>query len=260
MGRQVITENEPVWRALADPTRRKILDLLRDGPRTTGELCAHFPTSRYTIMGHIEVLHAVGILTFERRGRERLNHLNPVPLLEACQRWLRPFSAEAAAFLLNLADDAEKRETPVTGLSIDIRAEHLVQRPADATWRSLMQMERWWPRCWKEGETLSFEPRLGGRLAVVSAPGEPGGEAGGTLWGAVERFEPGARLAVRGAMGLPGPVVGVWDLELIPRGQEATRVVLVHQAFGPVSDEDRQCFREGWDGMLSALARFAEEA
>ena len=51
-----------VWKALADPTRRRILDLLRNGPRTTGSLAGEFETSRYAVMKHLEVLTRAGLV------------------------------------------------------------------------------------------------------------------------------------------------------------------------------------------------------
>jgi len=81
-----------VWRALADPTRRAILDLLRERPRTTGELTEAFPTSRFAVMKHLAVLQKAGLVVVRRRGRERWNHLNGVPLRTAYERWMRPYA------------------------------------------------------------------------------------------------------------------------------------------------------------------------
>jgi DNA-binding transcriptional ArsR family regulator len=83
-------ESASVWRALADSSRRSILDRLRDGPRTTGDLCRSFPTSRFAVMKHLDVLAGAGLVVVERRGRERWNHLNPAPL-RPIGRWLGPY-------------------------------------------------------------------------------------------------------------------------------------------------------------------------
>ena len=80
---------EAVWKALADPTRRAILDSLRVGPRTTGELCELFPSlGRTTVMKHLDVLESSSLITVEREGRKRFNHINPVPLVEIVDRWV----------------------------------------------------------------------------------------------------------------------------------------------------------------------------
>ncbi|HVS12485.1 MAG TPA: metalloregulator ArsR/SmtB family transcription factor [Thermoanaerobaculia bacterium] len=95
-------DDEAVWRALADSSRRRILDLLRERARTTGELAECFAFSRYAVMKHLKVLHEAGLLLIERRGRERINHLNAVPLQRIVRRWVRPFEAQAADRLLRL--------------------------------------------------------------------------------------------------------------------------------------------------------------
>lgn len=85
-------ENEhAIWRALADPTRRRILDLLRSKSRTTGQIASEFPVTRYAVMKHLSVLADAGLVLVERRGRERVNHLNPVPIQAIYRRWIRPF-------------------------------------------------------------------------------------------------------------------------------------------------------------------------
>ena len=89
-------DEEPVWRALADPTRRAILEALRSGPRTTGSLAEGFPTTRFAVMKHLGVLVGAGLVTVERRGRERFNHIDLVPLQQAYARWVQPSAAPAA--------------------------------------------------------------------------------------------------------------------------------------------------------------------
>ena len=100
---------DEVFKALADGTRRKILDLLAQSPRTTGDLCARFPASRFAVMKHLTVLERAGLLVVRRRGRQRFNHLNPVPLQELYERWMRPQQARWAASLLSFKTLLEKK-------------------------------------------------------------------------------------------------------------------------------------------------------
>jgi len=93
---------DAVFKALADPTRRRILDLLRARPRTTGELCESFPTTRFAVMKHLRVLAQARLVVARRRGRERWNVLNPVPIRQVFRRWVRPFETERADALLRL--------------------------------------------------------------------------------------------------------------------------------------------------------------
>ena len=94
---------DAVFHALADATRRRLLDELRIAPRSTGELCRVIPgMSRFGVMDHLEVLVEAGLVIATRRGRERVNHLNPVPLQALYQRWMHPFAAPLARELLAL--------------------------------------------------------------------------------------------------------------------------------------------------------------
>lgn len=102
---------EPVWRALSDPTRRAILDVLRDGPANTTALCTRFDhLSRHGVMKHLRVLEAADLMRVERSGRERINHLNVVPLQQIHERWLRPYEAVWANRLYRLSESAANAE------------------------------------------------------------------------------------------------------------------------------------------------------
>jgi DNA-binding transcriptional ArsR family regulator len=97
-----------VWKALSDPTRRRILDLLAQGQRTTGELAAAFPRlSRFAVMKHLAVLRRAGLLIVRREGRQRFNALDPVPLREVFRRWVGKYETIWADALLDIRDDAE---------------------------------------------------------------------------------------------------------------------------------------------------------
>jgi DNA-binding transcriptional ArsR family regulator len=95
--------DDAVFRALADETRRSILDELRQGARSTGELAARQPAmSRFGVMDHLAVLVEAGLVVVERRGRDRLNHLNPIPIRRIHDRWLGQFAADVADELIAL--------------------------------------------------------------------------------------------------------------------------------------------------------------
>lgn len=102
--------DDAVWGALSDASRRRMLDLLRSRPQTTGELCTHFEVSRFAVMKHLKVLQNARLVLIERRGRERLNHLNPLPLQALYRRWIRPFDKLPADRLLRIKARAESSE------------------------------------------------------------------------------------------------------------------------------------------------------
>ena len=98
-----------VFKALADSRRREILDLLKEAPRTTGDLCAHFAASldRCTVMQHIGVLERAELIIPRREGRKRWNYLNAAPFQDIYDRWISAYAAEAAALLARLKRDLE---------------------------------------------------------------------------------------------------------------------------------------------------------
>lgn len=110
---------DPVWKALSDPTRRAILDFLRDRPRTTTEIVETFPhLSRFGVMKHLEVLRQARLVQTREAGRRRLNSLNVVPIRQIYERWVGPFQELWSGDLLRIKELAEneslegKREAP----------------------------------------------------------------------------------------------------------------------------------------------------
>jgi DNA-binding transcriptional ArsR family regulator len=101
-------QNDRIFKALSATSRRAILDILKDQPRTTGELCACFPAlDRCTVMQHLKVLEAADLVIVSREGRERWNHLNPLPIKQIHDRWIGPHAAKAVELLARLKEDME---------------------------------------------------------------------------------------------------------------------------------------------------------
>ncbi|MFZ2100806.1 MAG: metalloregulator ArsR/SmtB family transcription factor [Oricola sp.] len=101
-------DEDGVFKALAAPIRREILDALKDQPRTTGDLCARFPQlDRCTVMQHLKVLESADLVIPRREGRERWNHLNPLPIKSILDRWIGPYAEQAVDLLARLKGDLE---------------------------------------------------------------------------------------------------------------------------------------------------------
>ena len=103
------TQDDLLFKALADSRRREILDLVKVGPRTTGELCRHFEgqLDRCTVMQHIGVLERADLLLARREGRQRWNYLNAAPFQEIYERWISSYAAPAVGLLARLKRDLE---------------------------------------------------------------------------------------------------------------------------------------------------------
>ena len=99
---------DQVWKALSDPTRRAILDVLRDSPRTTTEIVERFSRlSRFGVMKHLEVLRQAQLVSTREAGRQRVNSLNVVPIRQIYERWVGPFQELWSGELLGIKDMAE---------------------------------------------------------------------------------------------------------------------------------------------------------
>ena len=101
---------DAVFKALADPSRRKLLDLLyAENGQTLGDLCAPLDMTRQTVTQHLRLLEAANLVTTEWRGREKLHYLNVVPLQEIYDRWIRKFERPRLGALGDLKRRLERR-------------------------------------------------------------------------------------------------------------------------------------------------------
>ncbi|MBI4934451.1 MAG: helix-turn-helix transcriptional regulator [Actinobacteria bacterium] len=100
-----------VFRALADPTRRALLDALfaRDG-QSVQALCALVPEmTRFGVMKHLEILEGANLVTTRREGRTKLHFLNPVPIQQVADRWIGKYAQPFTRALVDLQTDLEHR-------------------------------------------------------------------------------------------------------------------------------------------------------
>ena len=110
--------DDALFKALGHSARRSILDALKKGPLTTGALCDLFSgLDRCTVMQHLSVLEAAGLVIVERRGRERWNHLDALPIHGIHERWIGPHAAEATARLARLKSELERTNATAPGVA-----------------------------------------------------------------------------------------------------------------------------------------------
>jgi DNA-binding transcriptional ArsR family regulator len=99
---------DAVFKALADPTRRQLLDSLRArNGQTLGELCEHADMTRQAVTKHLAILEAANLVVMRKSGRERLHYLNPVPIDEIAERWIGKFERGRLRALADLKKNSE---------------------------------------------------------------------------------------------------------------------------------------------------------
>lgn len=157
---------DEVFKALADPTRRAILDELRRRPGLSlAELCALRPAmTRFGVSAHLAVLESAGLVATVRDGRRKLHYLDAVPLQQVHDRWLTAFASSTASSLLTLRDHLETTMKPQHVMTIDIAA------PVATVWAALTSTGV--PRPWLYGTitTISSSAWLVGERYAQHTP------------------------------------------------------------------------------------------
>jgi DNA-binding transcriptional ArsR family regulator len=101
-----------VFRALADDSRRSLLDSLREANgQTLGELCEGLSMTRQAVSKHLAILEEANLVAIHWRGREKLHYLNPVPIAQIADRWIRKFERGPVDALIDLKKQLEGPQT-----------------------------------------------------------------------------------------------------------------------------------------------------
>ena len=106
---------DKVFKALADPNRRRLLDLLhRENGQTLTALCGHMDMTRQAVTQHLQLLEEANLVAIVWQGREKLHYLNPVPLHEIYERWIEKFERNRLGALRNLKNKLEGNDNDKT--------------------------------------------------------------------------------------------------------------------------------------------------
>ena len=239
-------DTAPLWRALADPTRRRILDLLRERPLITGEIAAQFRISRIAVMRHLEVLAEAGLVTSRKRGRERWHYLNAVPLQKLHRRWADPAAAGFASALLRLQDTIETKGRPMepTRPTVDVALDiEIAGQPATVFTALTKDAGGWWghPFVTARATSLALDPRLGG---LFTERWDNGGQviASVTGWAKDEYLE------LTGAFHM-GVGIGVASFDLAESGA-GTLLRFSFRAIGVVDAAVAEDMSRGWAELV----------
>lgn len=241
-----------IWKALSEATRRSILDLLKEQPRTTGFLCGHFHhLSRFAVMKHLGILHNAELIIIKREGKFRWNFINVAPIQEIYDRWMNQYAAPLAASMLGLKQHVEKSPKGDRAMSAQkevstkrIELELVIQAPRERVWQAIVkEIGKWWRQDFYVHENARFvlEAHPGGRLY------EDAGNGAGGLWGSIMNIAPPAWLQWVGHLApqYGGPAISIVDLRL-EESKGATRLHLTDALFGCLQEEAQKQIQEGW--------------
>ncbi|MBM2621970.1 metalloregulator ArsR/SmtB family transcription factor [Actinoplanes sp. LDG1-06] len=237
---------DPVFKALADPTRRLLLDRLREqNGQTLGELCERLNMARQSATQHLDVLQRANLVTVVRRGRERLHYLNPVPIHEIEDRWISGFDRPRLDALGAIKRQAEENAMTVP----DYVYVTYIRAGATEVWKALTDADltaRWWGHAnvsdWEPGST--WEHRRADDSGVVDVTGR------------VLAAEPPTRLVITfeddpGATREPSAVTF-----LIERYEEIVRLTVTHEKLA--NAEQLGGISKGWPAVLANLKSLLE--
>jgi uncharacterized protein YndB with AHSA1/START domain len=154
---------DAVFKALADPTRRSLLDeLFREDGQTLNALEERFPMTRFGVMKHLKQLEAAGLVVTRRRGREKLHYLNPIPIRLVHDRWVSKYAEPWAAALTGLKNEMENVMEKVFEIYIRTTPERLWDAITDSDIRGKFQF----------GNRITSDWTPGSRFEMTN-PGAP---------------------------------------------------------------------------------------
>ena len=236
-----------MFKALADRTRRLLLDRLRErNGQTLGELCQHLDMTRQSATQHLGVLEAANLVATVRRGREKLHYLNPVPLQEIEERWIDKFERPRLQTLRAIQQQAEEAMADIPAFVYVI----YIHSTPERVWQALTDPKvttQYWGHSnvsdWRPGSRWEHQRTDGSGLVDVA--------------GTVIESSPPTRLvttwAAPGQDYPAGPSRVTFDVE--PYG-DIVRLTVSHDNLG--DDTERKGAAAGWAAVLSNLKSLLE--
>jgi uncharacterized protein YndB with AHSA1/START domain/DNA-binding transcriptional ArsR family regulator len=247
-------DDASVFRALADPSRRRLLDLLfaRDG-RTLTALEGELPMTRFGVMKHLRVLEEAGLIATRKVGREKLHYLNPVPIQLIADRWINKYSAARARALADLKTVLEGGQSMTTDAMPRLVYQIIINAPQVRVWAAITTPE--FTARYYYGSTLQTDLTVGSPFTYHLPNGAP------IVEGEVVVSEPPTRLvhtyhSLWPPMHEDAPTTVTWELEALPG--DVTKVTVVHEDFQGETTTYQGLQRGGWTWILSNLKTLLE--
>ena len=237
-----------IWKALSDPTRRSILNLLKSAPRTTGEISAQFEKnlSRFAVMKHLGVLEKAGLITIRREGKFRWNHLNTAPIQETYDQWVSnltqlSFFTETTSSKMSITKQAIHSSKVTVSVTLDASKEKV--------WKTLTKdIDKWWLKeCYTHPNTkkVKLDLKPGGLLYEEINSKE------GFVWATVTGIHIENTLLLKGQipLNLGGPALSFTNISLESE-KKKTKLQVTEIILGLVSDNLLQALEKHWKTLL----------
>jgi uncharacterized protein YndB with AHSA1/START domain len=234
---------DEVFKAVADPTRRSLLDeLAREDGQTLGALQERFPMTRFGVMKHLRVLEEAGLVVTRRRGREKLHFLNPVPIRLVHDRWVSKYAEPWAASLSELKSQLEKTMEKVFEIYIRTTPERLWEAITDPEIRSKYSFGARFTSDWTPGASIEMSTPdrrlLGGGEVLEADPPRRLVQTMTALWSDEVRSEGASRVT--------------WEIEQI---EDSCRLTVTHDQLREGANAQ---LYGGWPMILSGLKTWLE--
>jgi len=239
-----------VFKALADPTRRAILDCLNDSNgQTLGELSERFSMTRQAVMKHLAVLEAANLVVTVRHSRKKLHYLNPAPINEIHERWIGKYDRRHVEALAVLKESLEEigLNKPEDGGIIDnpqfVYVTYINTTP-QKLWEALTNPE--FTKQYWGGRSIESDWKIGSTVKFIDSGGMSGSA------GEVIAFEPPRLLSYTWGSKVPSHLT----FKLEPYG-DVMRLTVTHVGLEPGSSE-YEMTRQGWIAIMSSLKSMLE--
>lgn len=235
---------DDVFRALADPTRRAILDeLFGEDGQTLGQLVARFDMTRFGVMKHLKVLEEAGLVVSRRRGREKLHFLNPVPIQQVHDRWVSKYAEPWAAGLSALKERLEATMERVFEIYIRTTPERLWEALTGPDDRPNYAFGTRWSQ--------PLGPGAAFQVVSAKAPG-PLGQGEVLEWDPPRRLVQSMHALWSDEAAAEGATTVTYEIEQV---QDSCRLTVVHSELS--EDASAELFG-GWPMILSGLKTWLE--
>jgi uncharacterized protein YndB with AHSA1/START domain/DNA-binding transcriptional ArsR family regulator len=236
---------DEVFRALADPTRRSLLDeLFREDGQTLSALEDRFSMTRFGVMKHLKQLEEAGLVVTKRRGREKLHYLNPVPIRLVHDRWVSKYAEPWAAALSSLKTELEKPMEKVFEIYIKTSPERLWQAITDPDIRTKYNF----------GARVDSDWTPGSRYEMSAGDGAVNlGEGENLEVDPPRRLVQSARFLWSDDVKSEGTSRITWEIE--PIGTDSCRLTITHDQMREGANDE---IYGGWPMILSGLKTWLE--